>query len=104
MKTIPWYKLLSARLLLALIIVLAASPAPASAGGLAPDLDQKVQKHPNSGDSVRVIVQFADWGFDHGALAKRAGGRLVKDLASINGSAIELPLKMVRWLSKHPKV
>src|SRR4051812_16772191 len=54
MKAIPWIKSLSARLLLALIVVLCASATPASAGGLAPDLDREVQRHPNSGKTVRV--------------------------------------------------
>src|SRR4051794_30906069 len=100
MKAIPWLKFLSVRILLALIVVLTGtSSAPASAGGLAPDLEAKVDRHPNSGEKLRVIVQFSEWGLDHSRFARQAGGRLLRDFPSINGSAFELPTKMVRWLA-----
>jgi serine protease AprX len=103
MKATPW-STNACKAVLVLFLLLASGLQAASAGGLAPDLEKKVQKHPNSGETLRVIVQFSDWGFDHGALARLAEGRLVKDHPSINGSTFEIPTKMVRWLSKHPKV
>jgi serine protease AprX len=103
MKATPWSTSVCKAVLL-LGLLLAAGVSPAAAGGLAPDLEAKVGKNSNGDDLVRVIVQFSDWGLDHGRLAKQGGGRLLKDFSTFNGSAIELPVKMVRWLAKHPKV
>src|SRR5438552_2478485 len=86
------------------VLSVVCSIAPASAGGIAPDLDQQIQSDPGRGDKVRVIVQFAMPDADGGGLARAFGGKLHCLHPLINGATLSVPLSAVRALSKHPWV
>src|SRR5688500_11875666 len=85
-------------------LALLAESASALGGQLAPDLAKEVKANPNSGKSVRVIVQFNRGGVDGVALASSLNGKALGKLGLINGATLTLPLSAIQALAKHSAV
>jgi serine protease AprX len=96
--TFSWLKIAG------LAALLAGSATTARAGGMAPDLSQKVQANPNSAQSIRVIVQFARPGVDSDAIAKGHRGQVNSKHGLINGATLTLPQNAAAELAQDPNV
>jgi hypothetical protein len=77
---------------------------PAMAHRVSPDLEQQIDRDPNSGQLTRVIVRFDGSGIDRGALARAFGGQVVADHPLINGATLWLPQRAIAALSQIPGV
>src|SRR5688500_14105160 len=77
---------------------------PAWAGGIAPDLKEKLQAGKESSEPVSVIVQFQHARVDPEKVARAAGGAVQARHRLIDGATVRLPLKAVAGLSHNPNV
>src|SRR4051794_34843675 len=77
---------------------------PARAGGMAPDLQRKVNANPKSTTKVPVIVQFSVKGANSATIAKNYNGSVFRDQPLINASTMSVPLNAVAGLSNNPNV
>jgi hypothetical protein len=77
---------------------------PARSGELAPDLQQEIQAHPNSGKRVRIIARFNRAGGDGTALARALGGEVVDSQELADEVTLDLPEQAVGLLKRRADV
>lgn len=90
------------------VIVLVAlglgSAAPASAGGMAPDLQAAVNANPASTTPVRVIVQYRPGSAGGLLFGLLSGIQLLRHLPLVNGDLLSVPLNEVSTLAAESAV